>query len=336
MSRFGRNIALVVLIMALGLRAVFAQESSTPTVTTARVVASEVSVPLLSGPTDHASVIRQVPNDTEVTILGATADQNWYHVRLSNNRTGWISADFLEFQTAYATPMPSINDQVLRLGDLASMHTNRQEYNEALELYTQAIELDSTNVEVYEGRGYIYSLQGEYEKALDDLNHAVENGSHNPYLFVLRSTVYQYMGQYDHALDDLNHALELSPKDDTVYLIRGLLYLTMGNYDFAVGDLNEVIRHDTTNAQAYFARGMTYFYKNQYSEALADFNHGVELTPDDSNIYAWRGSTYAAMGGSDEEVRADYCRHIRLAGENAYPNVTDEIAQHGWQCSNST
>src|SRR5215216_3499905 len=99
-------LALLVVILLLIASVASAQQTPTPTSLppTARVVSSASTVDLLDGPFERSRVIRQVPGGTEVVVIAATADGDWYHVRLPDNRTGWLAAEFLTAITLTETP----------------------------------------------------------------------------------------------------------------------------------------------------------------------------------------------------------------------------------------
>jgi len=106
----------------------------------------------------------------------------------------------------------------------------------------------------------------------------------------------------------------------------------VGEYDLALLDYNRSLQLDSTSASTYLNRGITYYHKSLYQSAILDFNQAITLAPDDPAAYGWRGSAYLNSGGTDDQIRDDFCRHVQLAGADADPVVTDAIKQHGWQC----
>ena len=82
-------------------------------------------------------------------------------------------------------------------------------YQEAIEAYTRAIELDDELVNAYINRGNAYFQLGEYENALADLDQAVALDSENPLAFVNRSAANILLGDLDAAKADLLTAVSL-------------------------------------------------------------------------------------------------------------------------------
>ena len=62
-------------------------------------------------------------------------------------------------------------------------HFVDEEYDKALECYTEAIELEDTRVEFYEKRAAVYQQLEDYQNALNDSNKAIQlKPSSNSYL----------------------------------------------------------------------------------------------------------------------------------------------------------
>jgi len=84
-------------------------------------VTTDARVNLRTGPSTRFDIIYEVPSGQIMTILGINPAGDWYHVRLANGQTGWMSAEFLGrnhgvISTVYdSTPLPP-----QRYGDLGN------------------------------------------------------------------------------------------------------------------------------------------------------------------------------------------------------------------------
>lgn len=80
------------------------------------------NVNMRAQPTIEGRLLYQVPDDEVLNILGQSTDEEWFHVRLGNGDTGWMSREFLSVQTTNiaatydATPAPP-----QRPGDLGKL-----------------------------------------------------------------------------------------------------------------------------------------------------------------------------------------------------------------------
>lgn len=190
-------------------------------------------------------------------------------------------------------------DTLLLLGNLRLIQKN---YEGAVQLFTQAINLAPERAEAYQGRGDAYIAEGKLQQAVDDFTQAIELDGSKPLFYDSRGALYATLGQHEQAIADFSQALKLNPIIPYAYLYRGVSYYSTGKYE----------------------------------RALGDFNIAIYLAPDKPEAYAWRGVTYLALGVNKQQAHADLCRHLQLAGDNPMPNITDLIAEYGWQCSSSS
>lgn len=106
----------------------------------------------------------------------------------------------------------------IELVNKANKAFNNKDYNSALVLYNELVELDSKNSIFISKRGYCNKVSNFYDKALIDYNKAIElaNDEHNHYSN--RAELYKDMKQYDNALKDYNKAWVLSNKNIPKYI----------------------------------------------------------------------------------------------------------------------
>jgi tetratricopeptide (TPR) repeat protein len=87
------------------------------------------------------------------------------------------------------------------------------DFQQADNYFTFAIDLDSSNYLLYAGRGHLYALMGLYNDALSDLKESVSlrNDFHEPYYNM--ACVYALKGDTGSALVNMVHAFELGFND---------------------------------------------------------------------------------------------------------------------------
>ncbi|HRF96847.1 MAG TPA: SH3 domain-containing protein, partial [Aggregatilineales bacterium] len=59
-------------------------------------VVTDARVNLRTGDSTRDEIIYEVPSGQIMTILGTNPAGDWYHVRLANGQTGWMSAEYLQ------------------------------------------------------------------------------------------------------------------------------------------------------------------------------------------------------------------------------------------------
>ena len=112
-----------------------------------------------------------------------------------------------------------------------------QKFDDAIKLYTEAIELKPNNATAYNWRGNIRNIRAS-EKELVDKN--VAEGKK------LR----------EQALYDLNRAIQLKPDYSEAYGNRGFVYYMAKNYSNSIKDFNRAIELNPRHVQNYVYRAL--------------------------------------------------------------------------------
>lgn len=194
---------------------------------------------------------------------------------------------------------PSAAEAVLRDQEMsrAESHFRREQYEDAIEGFTEIIEQDE---EFLPARHY-------------------------------RATSYWYSERFVEAIDDYSQILEqLSDSDGdvdgfrlAVLGSRGQVYAELGEYDLAMRDLNQVIEADSElagpilKAYARSGRGLAQVGLERPTEAEADFQVSVSIAPDNAWVHYNQGLFYFQQRRLKE---ARVCFELALVSEN--PKLT--------------
>ncbi len=110
----------------------------------------------------------------------------------------------------------------------ARAHWDREEFVEACDDYSQALEIDGPNPECLSGRGQLRAELGEWDLALEDLNQAVDMARQSGQTLVLayalngRSLAWAGMGRDSESERDFAESVSLCPTNPWVYYHRGI------------------------------------------------------------------------------------------------------------------
>ena len=177
---------------------------------------------------------------------------------------------------------------------------------------TKAIELDPTFVKnAYINRGRAYSALGKKQEAIADYNKAIELNPKSAYAYLNRGRVYSDLGNHRQAIADYSKAIELEPKYANAYGNRGFAYFCLGNHQQAIADNTKAIELNPKEVYAYVNRGRAYFALGNKEQAIADYNKAIEIEPKFGYAYFHRGSAYSSLG-NHQQVIADCSKAIEL------------------------
>ena len=95
----------------------------------------------------------------------------------------------------------------------AISYNKSKQYEEAIELYSKAIEVDPKNAYTYYCRGFSFYRSKKYDKALKDYNKAVELAPNYSLVYNKRGKVYLELKRYKKAIEDWKKAISLGHPD---------------------------------------------------------------------------------------------------------------------------
>ncbi len=102
-----------------------------------------------------------------------------------------------------------IDEQVYNLLGLIEM--DKQEYEESIEYFKKAIELEDDNLYVYNNISLAYIHIGEFKEAEKYIVKAVELDPFEPYVYNNAGVIYENLTRYEEALNYYNKALAVDP-----------------------------------------------------------------------------------------------------------------------------
>ncbi|KAL1434277.1 hypothetical protein MTO96_011911 [Rhipicephalus appendiculatus] len=107
--------------------------------------------------------------------------------------------------------------RVKRLAEVKKEEGNElyglQKYDEAVKRYTEAIELDGSNVAYYSNRAACYMMLGNHRAALDDCHQALQRDPHNAKSLLREAKCYVALGDPAAALRSLHLLRDLDPQN---------------------------------------------------------------------------------------------------------------------------
>lgn len=109
----------------------------------------------------------------------------------------------------------------------------RERYADALIHLNNALELTDADDpqllnKIYVNKGAVLQKQNDFEQALDNYSSALEINRTNPNVFIYRGNLYYKRESYDQALADFQEVLELDPNNHVARYNLGMCYFKQG------------------------------------------------------------------------------------------------------------
>ena len=132
---------------------------------------------------------------------------------------------------------------------------------------------------IHNNRGLVYRDEENYDLAIESFTEAIELNPDFAKAYANRAATYQCKGLFDRAITDHTKAIELKSDLAEVYNNRGAAYGEQGDYDRAIADHTKAIELNPNLPEAYNNRGVSYYKKSDYNRAIEDYTQAIQRKP---------------------------------------------------------
>ncbi len=157
--------------------------------------------------------------------------------------------------------------------------------------------------------------QENYQGAIESFTQAIKLNPDYSAAYNQRGDAFYRLEKYEKAQSDSSEAIRLNPKDANAYYDRGFTLYTLNNYNGAIADFSQAITIDSTNADAYYARGLARSQIKEKQAAIEDFNQAIAINSDYAAAYLERAKIFRKQGKKLEAIK-DFDEAIALKPEN--------------------
>jgi stress-induced-phosphoprotein 1 len=171
----------------------------------------------------------------------------------------------------------------------------KKEFDQAIALYNQAIEVDPENVMYRLNKAAVYLEQGKYDECIASCKEAIELGRKQfvDYSIIAKALVrmgnaYMKMKDYTNAVEMYGQALTEHRTADTLNLLKKAEKLKEEN-----DRLSYLNPQKSAEAKE---RGNQFFKDGKYPEAITEYTEAIRRNPDDHTLYSNRAAAYTKLG----------------------------------------
>lgn len=150
-----------------------------------------------------------------------------------------------------------------------------QNYKDALDAYTKAIEIDPKFALAYLNRSIVYYEidMNNYTEETMGQEITISWGKNDPQYVIKESKI----PEFKKSLKDINRAIELDPELAVAYFNRANIKLALKDYTGAIADFSIAIEKEPELGEAYFNRGLTCLYLKDTRKACNDLGKAGEF-----------------------------------------------------------
>jgi tetratricopeptide (TPR) repeat protein len=160
----------------------------------------------------------------------------------------------------------------LALAYYAEILVDQARLDQAQEYIQQALERDSSLMDVRRINALIRETLGDYSAAIDEYEAAIAINRNMTFLYIRNGALYRHLEQYDTALENyataaiINEGLGIT--DPIPYLAIANTYMQMGEFFVAGRNVHSALEFDPSNPNVYATLGMVYFRSRNYEGAI--------------------------------------------------------------------
>lgn len=273
----------------------------------------------------------EIPDDPLYLQLyswgGETYLINWVRVRgyTSPEPTVTISEECLTTTpTPTHVPLPSSSLWV----DRGGAHMEVARYQDALEAYEKAIELDPNNADAWSGKGNALGDLRRYQESLDAYEKAIELDPNNVGTWCGKGWMLDCLGRRKEATavaqkvidicDELIAANASAYHDDNPWHYKASELCFLGKYEDALIASNKALEIDPDNPHTWHVKGSALFELGRYQEAVDAYDKAIELNQKLPHFWINKGDALHALGKYEEADEA-YAKAFAMTAPDPDP-----------------
>jgi tetratricopeptide (TPR) repeat protein len=199
--------------------------------------------------------------------------------------------------------------------NLGNYFTSENQYNQAIENYTQALKLKPNFEYAHFNLAGVYRSMGLFKKALRHYKEIVQLYAQGNSLHptsrpdILPKThnnigyIFSKMGRFDQAFVQLNLAVSLRPHYADAFNNLGSMYLKQSKLNNAIDAFRKALSIEPNNAKFHNNIGVTYANANDNSTAIYHFRKALQIKPDHKSAKRNLALAIASLKQNDSEAK---------------------------------
>lgn len=209
--------------------------------------------------------------------------------------------------------------------EIAMRFGKENKYIEAITVLDEIIQANPQYTHAYYFKsGYLALIPGRHEDAIQVATQAIEVDSLCYKCYQLRGSIRQGL----EAEVDLNKAIELNGKDFQNFVYRGRARIEMENFNGAIQDYNEALKlspNKKKSAMIFNDRAIAWLFLQEFDNAKKDIDEAIELDSASSLVYFSRFLYYIKSGSSKELGMRDFEKSIVMGIDSSYIRVGQDL-----------
>jgi Bardet-Biedl syndrome 4 protein len=178
---------------------------------------------------------------------------------------------------------------------LGKVHTLREDFKAAINVYLEALEFSPENPEILTTLGLLYLRVGENFRAFDYLGNSLTHDPRNPKTILAAGSIIQDHGDMDVALVKYRVAAAQTPNSAQLWNNVGMCFFGKQRYVASVACLKRALYLDPFEWITSYNLGLVHLNTGQYASAFHFFSAAINLKPDFPSSYMYLAITLSRL-----------------------------------------
>jgi tetratricopeptide (TPR) repeat protein len=267
--------------------------TDTPTlIPMTRVVVITTPTPTFIGPTPLWMLLDATYTPTPVYVNTPHPVNEAFRVGLRAFGQGNLTTALQYIQQASKVDPKSADIQYY----LGEIHRMQREYEQALDDYANALELNANFAPAFLGRAQVNLALNKKADVSDDLKSAIEKDSKYGQAYLAEAAFYLSREDPEAALGDLKFIEDLLPDSPLLFLYRGQAELMLGENEAALQNAQRAVELDRTSLPAFLLLGQTSALNSEFDAAEQALQTYLTYEPEQASAWLELGKVYYLSG----------------------------------------
>jgi len=212
---------------------------------------------------------------------------------------------------------------------LGKVYTLQENYQEAIEIYQEALEFSPENAEILTTIGLLYLRLGENYRAFDYLGNSLTFDPKNAKTILATGSIIQDHSDMDVALIKYRVAAVQTPNSAQLWNNIGMCFFGKQRYVAAIACLKKALYLDPFEWIISYNLGLVHLNTSQYASAFHFFSASINLKSDFPSSYMYLAVTLARLEDFDNACSA-YEKAIDMETDHLFElNYAITLCNHG-------
>jgi eukaryotic-like serine/threonine-protein kinase len=208
----------------------------------------------------------------------------------------------------------ALNHQILLAK--ADFLAANQMYQQAINVYNQAIEIKPNFYQAWLAKGKVLTQLGQEQKALVALDKALQIRPQSYLALQAKGLIYQNnQNNYAAAIAEYQQAIDINPDYAPLWRDRGLALNQQGNYKQAIESLTQASKIAPLDPETWVGLATAWERLGRDQKALSALDRAIKIKPEDPKIWSQKGLIYTQNAQYDQAC--DTYRQSRLIIPNS-------------------